>query len=235
MMHSNQRSHCLREGTMDRIAHTSTDGSSIPIWRLSQARVGNGPYTLANEFFEPVTRNYEIANSNALPDLPSRQAYDTYQRLLNDWEKKVEIPKYTPRPLGGPAFGLEWEDRIVREGFKSLTGITPNMLEWIVESALEEANKHPHPNNMVSLLKADERDKYGRRTREGQYDMLFSYVSGEEYDYQTVHFWFEKNKMITSRSYKDENDPVNGEQVRMIEQLKKERDMMQVFGDEFEA
>eukprot|EP00971_Amphidinium_carterae_P145971 2893414-Amphidinium_carterae.1 len=110
-----------------------------PIWRLSQARVGNGPYTLANAFGEPVHRNFEMADSNALPDLPSRQAYEQYQKLLSDWERKIEIPKFTPRPLGGPAFGMEWEDSIVREGFKSLTGITPNMLEWIVETALQEA------------------------------------------------------------------------------------------------
>eukprot|EP00971_Amphidinium_carterae_P223862 4442010-Amphidinium_carterae.1 len=42
------------------------------------------------------------------------------------------------------------------------------MLEWIVESALEEASNHPHPKNMVSLLKADEKDKYGRLTKEGR-------------------------------------------------------------------
>eukprot|EP00971_Amphidinium_carterae_P287722 5712096-Amphidinium_carterae.1 len=210
-----------------------------PIWRLSQARVGNGPYTRANAFEEPVTHNYEIANSNALPDLPSRNAFATYQKLLNNWEKKIDIPVGTPRPLGAPAFGEAWDDRVAREGFKSLTGITPNMLEWIVETALEEANDHPHPNNMVGLNAADEKDKYGRLTRKGQYDMLFSYVSGEEYDYQTVHFWFEKDKMVTSLSYKNESDPVNGEQVRKTEQLKRERererDMMLMSAEEFEC
>eukprot|EP00971_Amphidinium_carterae_P029513 581100-Amphidinium_carterae.1 len=103
-----------------------------PIWRLGQARIGNGPFTLAGAFGEPVHSNFVITDSGALPDLPSRQAYSVYQKLLNDWDKKVEIPKFTPRPLGGPAFGEEWDERIVREGFKSLTGITPNMLEWIV-------------------------------------------------------------------------------------------------------
>eukprot|EP00971_Amphidinium_carterae_P154814 3069636-Amphidinium_carterae.1 len=63
-----------------------------PILRLRQARLGNGPYTHAGEFGEPVTRNYEIANTNAVSDAPSRLAFETYQRLLNDWEKKIEIP-----------------------------------------------------------------------------------------------------------------------------------------------
>eukprot|EP00971_Amphidinium_carterae_P342240 6481482-Amphidinium_carterae.2 len=74
-----------------------------PIWRLSQARVGNGPYTLASEFGEPVHNNFEIASSNCLPDLPSRQAYAEYQKLLNDWDKKIEIPKHTHQD--------RWEDQ----------------------------------------------------------------------------------------------------------------------------
>eukprot|EP00971_Amphidinium_carterae_P060285 1192939-Amphidinium_carterae.1 len=90
---------------------------------------------------------------------------------------------------------------------------------------------------MVSLLLKDETDKYGRFTREGQCDMLFSYVSGEEYDHKRVHFWFEGHRMITSLSYNNENDPVNGEQVRNINMLKEERDAMQaeMRPDEFEV
>eukprot|EP00971_Amphidinium_carterae_P113167 2241700-Amphidinium_carterae.1 len=98
------------------------------------------------------------------------------------------------------------------------------MLEWIVESALEEAVDYPHPLQMVSLLPADETDKYGRTTRKGQFDMLFSYVSGEEYGHKTVHFWFEGHRMITSLSYNNEHDPINGEQARNIKMLKEERD-----------
>eukprot|EP00971_Amphidinium_carterae_P258419 5129089-Amphidinium_carterae.1 len=62
------------------------------------------------------------------------------------------------------------------------------MLEWIVETALEEASEYPHPMQNVSLLHANETDKYGRTTRAGQFDMLFSYVSGEEYGHKTIHF-----------------------------------------------
>eukprot|EP00971_Amphidinium_carterae_P026526 523147-Amphidinium_carterae.1 len=118
-------------------------------------------------------------DSSVLPDTPSRQAYARYQELVNDWDKKIVIPPNTPRALGGPAYGFQWDETIVREGFKSLTGITPNMLEWIVETALMEAEQYPHPLQMVSLLPNDDTDKYGRTTRRGQFDMLFSYVSGE--------------------------------------------------------
>eukprot|EP00971_Amphidinium_carterae_P155212 3077941-Amphidinium_carterae.1 len=65
---------------------------------------------------------------------------------------------------------------------------------------------------MVSLLLEDETDKYGRTTKKGQYDMMFSYISGEEYDHKTVHFWFEGTRMVTSLSYNKESDPINGEQ-----------------------
>eukprot|EP00971_Amphidinium_carterae_P284021 5639111-Amphidinium_carterae.1 len=74
-----------------------------PVWRLGQARIGNGPYTLANAYGEPVHSNFAIADSSVLPDLPSRQAYANiakYQELFNDWEKKIVIPANTPRPLG---------------------------------------------------------------------------------------------------------------------------------------
>eukprot|EP00971_Amphidinium_carterae_P279544 5549497-Amphidinium_carterae.1 len=165
-----------------------------PVWRLGQARLGNGPYTLAGSFGEPATTNFATVDSSFLPDRPSRQAYMKYLELLNDWEKKIEIPPNTPRALGGPAYGFKWDESVVREGFKSLTGITPNMLEWIVETAIEEASEYPHPMQNVSLLLADQKDKYGRTTRKGQYDMLFSYTSGEEYAHKTVHFWFESTR-----------------------------------------
>eukprot|EP00971_Amphidinium_carterae_P135917 2693147-Amphidinium_carterae.1 len=102
-----------------------------PVWRLGQVRLGNGPYTLAGAYGEPVHSNFASVDSSVLPDRPSRQAYARYQELYNDWEKKIEIPPNTPRALGGPAYGFEWDETVVREGFKSLTGVTPNMLEWI--------------------------------------------------------------------------------------------------------
>eukprot|EP00971_Amphidinium_carterae_P120881 2394802-Amphidinium_carterae.1 len=46
-----------------------------PIWRLGQARLGNGPYTLAGGYGEPAARNFEVIDSSFLPDWPSRQAY----------------------------------------------------------------------------------------------------------------------------------------------------------------
>eukprot|EP00971_Amphidinium_carterae_P110876 2196487-Amphidinium_carterae.1 len=76
------------------------------------------------------------------------------------------------------------------------------MLEWIVETALEEAKDYPHPLQSACLLNTDKTDTYGRLTKEGQFDMLFSYISGEEYGHSTVHFWFEGHRMITSLSYK---------------------------------
>eukprot|EP00971_Amphidinium_carterae_P026832 529372-Amphidinium_carterae.2 len=36
-----------------------------PIWRLGQARVGNGPYTLVGEHHEPVMKKFEIPNLNS--------------------------------------------------------------------------------------------------------------------------------------------------------------------------
>eukprot|EP00971_Amphidinium_carterae_P112622 2230323-Amphidinium_carterae.2 len=119
-----------------------------PIWRLGQARVGNGPYTLAGEHHEPITRSFEVPNQLSLPDVPSKVAYQKYRALLDAWQLEVTIPVNTPRPLGAPACGPEWDEQTIKNAFMSTTGITPNMLEWIVESALEEAIKHPHPSNM---------------------------------------------------------------------------------------
>eukprot|EP00971_Amphidinium_carterae_P201886 4005783-Amphidinium_carterae.1 len=75
-----------------------------PVWRLGQVRLGNGPYTLAGAFGEPVHSNFAFVDSSVLPDRPSRQAYARYQELYNDGEKKIEIPPNTPRALGGPAY-----------------------------------------------------------------------------------------------------------------------------------
>eukprot|EP00971_Amphidinium_carterae_P227573 4514303-Amphidinium_carterae.1 len=193
--------------------HRSVRWFQHPLWRLGQARVGNGPYTLAGEQHEPVRRNFEVANQHALPDLPSKDAFQTI------------ITVGTPRP-GAPAYGPERDEALIRESFKSTTGITPNVLEWIVESALEEALAHPHPNNMVNLLDEIYKDKYGRTTAQGQFNMIFSYLSREENNYQTVQFWFEKNRMVTSLSYNSEIDEYNGEQVRRISELKRKRDQM---------
>eukprot|EP00971_Amphidinium_carterae_P310575 6171374-Amphidinium_carterae.7 len=80
-----------------------------PLWRLGQARVGNGPYTLAGEHHEPITRTWEVPNGNTLPDAPSRTAFAHYQRLLQEWETLTEVPVGTPRPLGEPAMGEKWD------------------------------------------------------------------------------------------------------------------------------
>eukprot|EP00971_Amphidinium_carterae_P056027 1105015-Amphidinium_carterae.3 len=69
------------------------------------------------------------------------------------------------------------------------------MLEWIAESALEEALIHLHPDNLVNLMDETYKDRYGRTTYKGQFNMIFSYLSGEENNYENVQFWFEKNKM----------------------------------------
>eukprot|EP00971_Amphidinium_carterae_P192436 3818433-Amphidinium_carterae.1 len=47
-------------------------------------------------------------------------------------------------------------------------------------------------------MKADTTDHYGRLIRKGQFNMMFSYISGEEYNYEQIHFGFEGKKMITS-------------------------------------
>eukprot|EP00971_Amphidinium_carterae_P202869 4025817-Amphidinium_carterae.2 len=172
-----------------------------PIWRLGQARVGNGPYTLAGGHHEPVVRNFEIPDMHALPDQPSKAAYQKYANLLDAWENEITIPVNTSRPLGAPACGTVWDETLIRNAFKSTTGITPNMLEWIVESAFEEALLHPHPSNMVNLMDETSKDRYGRTTCQGQFNMIFNYLSGEENNYLTVPFWFEKNRMVTSLSY----------------------------------
>eukprot|EP00971_Amphidinium_carterae_P090438 1790766-Amphidinium_carterae.3 len=89
-----------------------------PIWRLGQARVGNGPYTLAGEHHEPVIRNFEIPNMNSLPDAPSKAAYMKYQNLFEAWENNVVIPTNTPRPLGAPACGPNWDVELLNNAFK---------------------------------------------------------------------------------------------------------------------
>eukprot|EP00971_Amphidinium_carterae_P292792 5812901-Amphidinium_carterae.5 len=132
----------------------------------------------------------------------------------------------TPRPLGGTATGMNWDVGVIRESFKSLTGITPNMMEWIIESAIHEATITPHPDNLVNLLDNTVKDRFGRTTHQGQFNMLFSYVSGEESDYKTVHFWFEKNRMVTSLSFNSEDDQYNREQVKRISELKRQRAQM---------
>eukprot|EP00971_Amphidinium_carterae_P312643 6214004-Amphidinium_carterae.2 len=168
-----------------------------PIWRFGQARVGNGPYTPAGEHHEPISRVWEVPNGNALPDGPSRKSFGYYQQLLTEWKIVTKIPTGTPRPLGGPPMGEKWDAKAVRAGFKKASA--------------------PHPDNMISLLDYDLRDRFGRTTKHGQFNMLFSYVSGEENYYQTVHFWFEKKKkMVTSLCYSSESDPSNGEQFRRI-------------------
>eukprot|EP00971_Amphidinium_carterae_P351055 6491883-Amphidinium_carterae.3 len=192
-----------------------------PIWRL-EALVGSGPYTLAGEHHEPITRTWEVPDGNALPDGPSRRSFAHYQQLLQAWETVTEIPTGAPRLLGGPPME-RWDVNVIRAGFRSLTGITPNMLDWIVESAIQEAICTPHPDNLISLLDYELRDRFGRTTKQGQFNMLFSYVSGEENDFQTVHFWFEKKKMVMSLSFNSEDNPINGEQVRRINELKRRR------------
>eukprot|EP00971_Amphidinium_carterae_P026831 529372-Amphidinium_carterae.1 len=41
------------------------------------------------------------------------------------------------------------------------------MLEWIVESAMEEALARPHPDNLVNLMDETYKDRYGRTTYKG--------------------------------------------------------------------
>eukprot|EP00971_Amphidinium_carterae_P332196 6466233-Amphidinium_carterae.1 len=101
--------------------------------------------------------------------------------------------------------GPVWDRALLKESFKSTTGITPNMLEWIVESAIEEAISHPQPDNLVNLM--------DNPSGTNQHDVQLSY--------RTVHFWFEKNKMVTSLSYNAEDDRYNGEQVKRISELKR--------------
>eukprot|EP00971_Amphidinium_carterae_P282870 5615545-Amphidinium_carterae.4 len=161
-------------------------------------------------------RNFEIPNMNSLPDAPSKSAYQKYQNLLEAWENNTIIPFNTPRPLGAPACGPNWDIVLLKNAFKSTTGITPNMLEWIVESAMEEALARPHPDNLVNLMDDDYKDRYGRTTYRGQFNMIFSYLSGEDNDYQNVQFWFEKIRMVTLLSYNNEDEEVNGEQVRRM-------------------
>eukprot|EP00971_Amphidinium_carterae_P117079 2318487-Amphidinium_carterae.2 len=45
---------------------------------------------------------------------------------------------------------------------------------------------------------------------------MFGYTSGEEYGYQLINFWFEDRNMVTSISYKQENDPSNRQQIREV-------------------
>eukprot|EP00971_Amphidinium_carterae_P346246 6487594-Amphidinium_carterae.1 len=71
-------------------------------------------------------------------------------------------------------------------------------------------------------MKEDTIDHYGRTIHKGQFNMLFSYISGDGYNYEQIHFWFEGEKMVTSVSYKQETDEVNGPQVRRIKDHNRE-------------
>eukprot|EP00971_Amphidinium_carterae_P221152 4390538-Amphidinium_carterae.3 len=52
-----------------------------PIWGLGQAKMGNGPYTLLKERFEPANAVWQVVNFSSLPDDPSRKAYVKYRQL----------------------------------------------------------------------------------------------------------------------------------------------------------
>eukprot|EP00971_Amphidinium_carterae_P066890 1324774-Amphidinium_carterae.3 len=131
---------------------------------------------------------------NALPDGPSRDAYQKYRTLLHEWEAVVENLRFQKghRDLGAPPLSREWNEKAVRQGFKSETGLTPNMFEWIIESAVTEAIEKPHPSK--NFVETETKDQFGRTIKAGQFNMLFNYTSGEEYGYQVAHFWFEKNQ-----------------------------------------
>eukprot|EP00971_Amphidinium_carterae_P217248 4312800-Amphidinium_carterae.1 len=110
---------------------------------------------------------------------------------------------------------LQWNDEVVSEAFKSETGITINMLPWIVEEAVKEAIESPYPNN-------------GQYLQQSEVNMIFGYTIGEEYGYKIVSIWFEGKKfsknMVTSVSYKQdlETDPINGRQVKELNALEME-------------
>eukprot|EP00971_Amphidinium_carterae_P012042 237665-Amphidinium_carterae.1 len=63
------------------------------------------------------------------------------------------------------------------------------MFEWIVETAMQEALETPHPGNVINFSDQTFTDQHGRTTKKGQFNMLFTYTSGEEHDYHLVHFW----------------------------------------------
>eukprot|EP00971_Amphidinium_carterae_P221153 4390538-Amphidinium_carterae.4 len=128
----------------------------------------------------------------------------------------IKIPEGTPRPLGAPARGHRWNEEAVHEGFRSETGLTLNMFPWIIEEAVKEAVETPHPGNTLHTMQGYEIDNYWRLLERGQINLLFSYTSGEEQDYQQILFWLEGRNMITSISYKHESDEVNGYFVRRI-------------------
>eukprot|EP00971_Amphidinium_carterae_P124588 2468031-Amphidinium_carterae.2 len=65
-------------------------------------------------------------------------------------------------------------------------------------------------------MQGDEIHNYGRLLERGQVNMLFSYMSDEENDYQQSHFWFEWMNMVTSITCKQESEEVNGLLVRRI-------------------
>eukprot|EP00971_Amphidinium_carterae_P263504 5227867-Amphidinium_carterae.6 len=44
----------------------------------------------------------------------------------------IKIPEGTPRSLGAPAKGHGWSEEAVLKGFKSETGLTPNMFQWVI-------------------------------------------------------------------------------------------------------
>eukprot|EP00971_Amphidinium_carterae_P262865 5214897-Amphidinium_carterae.1 len=145
---------------------------------------------------EPVTTVCKTVNINALPNGPSRDAYLKHRTLLNEWDTVVHIPEGTPRPLGTPPLSRGWSDKAVRQGFKSDTGLTPNMFEWIIETAIVEAVETPHLYNTINCAEAETTDQFGRTIQGDQFNMLFNYTSGEEHGYQVVDFCFEKKRKM---------------------------------------
>eukprot|EP00971_Amphidinium_carterae_P239390 4752398-Amphidinium_carterae.2 len=80
-----------------------------PIWRLSQAKFGNGPYTLCKEHHEPATAVWKDINVNSIPDLPSRNAYTKYRVIVDKVGYSCQHPRWNAKTAWGTSsqFGLE--------------------------------------------------------------------------------------------------------------------------------
>eukprot|EP00971_Amphidinium_carterae_P254151 5045501-Amphidinium_carterae.1 len=102
---------------MEHTAPTSTDGSNIPFgdWDRQDLEMD---LTHLQESLESQRRatSHLLTRPSCQTRHPGRHTPST--RLYNDWDSKIEIPSNTPRPLGGPAYGYEWNEAVVREGFK---------------------------------------------------------------------------------------------------------------------
>eukprot|EP00971_Amphidinium_carterae_P331726 6465488-Amphidinium_carterae.4 len=87
---------------------------------FSQAKLGNGPYTLCKEHYEPAaTSVWEEINVNVIPDQASRAAYTKYRTLVMEWDTTVSFIK-RPGPFSNEILHFRAKKLPMRAAFQKI-------------------------------------------------------------------------------------------------------------------